>query len=181
MTLRPLTDLSVADWFVHGDADVWARLLLGPPGFEAYARLLYDLGDDSPDDANAHITRDLCDVLAGHTSSVDDCFFSQWDGCGWEPPTPPAREKLSLRTTFGSIRDYHLFAGTLSDAAAWDELEVDPPHLIWPADHAWFVAADVDPDWIGVGGTQSLIDELVAHEDLDVVPATYGPSQPEHR
>lgn len=36
-------------------------------------------------------------------------------------------------------------------------------------------------DWIGLGGTQDLIDALLADPGLDAVPTAYGPDQPEYR
>lgn len=56
------------------------------------------------------------------------------------------------------------------DGSGWNP--PDPPHLMWPADHAWFAAKDVDPDWIGLGGTQLLIDDLLADPALNVIQST---------
>lgn len=55
------------------------------------------------------------------------------------------------------------------------------PHFIWPADHAWFLAVDIDPKWIGVGGTRALSDELLADARLDVAPTTYDATDREDR
>lgn len=43
-----------------------------------------------------------------------------------------------------------------------------------------FEAMDTDQDWLGVGGTAALIDELLANRMIDVVPATYGPAPLEY-
>lgn len=60
----------------------------------------------------------------------------------------------------------------MADSAAWDG--GDPPHLMWPADRCWFVTKDVDPDWVGVAGTELLVDELLAVDGLDAAPSTYS-------
>lgn len=226
MSLRPLSDVSPADWFVEADADWWTKVILGPPGFEAYVRVLYNLDEEAPGDVNEHIGPSLRDILTHHTTTSDDCFFCLWDGWGgfeggpediglrvalFGDPTPAERkearelvaahQRIDYAPAFGDAfvhgpkvtvpnRQFYLFTGPLEEYVDWgaadyaDELPrtyEDEPALLWPSDHAWFVACDVDPDWIGVGGTQALIDELLADERLDVVPATYGPDQPEHR
>jgi hypothetical protein len=177
MTLRALTDLSPADWFIHADADAWNKICLGPPGYQAYARLdLVPADEDDEVDLTRITVHALRRILPGHTGSADDCYFAQWHGSGWEPPLRPAPAMFSLMEELApgvrhSLRDYHLFRGTLEDSSAWDG--GDPPHLMWPADHAWFVAKDVDPDWVGIGGTQALIDEVLAAPGLDATPSAY--------
>jgi hypothetical protein len=177
MSLRPLSDTSAADWFVDAEADAWTKVCLGPPGYKAYARLqLIPADEDSEVDLALLTAQALRRILPRHTTTPDDCYFGQWDGSGWPPPLPPAPEQVSLmyepaEGLRASMREYHLYAGTLDDSSAW--ASYDCPHLMWPADHAWFAAKDVDPDWIGVGGTQALIDELVGDARLDVAPTTY--------
>ena len=185
MTLGPLTDVSAADWFVNADADAWTKICLGPPGFEAYARLQLIPADEDDDvDLTRLSAVTLRSILPSHTTTADDCYFGQWDGCGWEPPIRPARTTFSVMFEPGpglrdSLRDYHLFGGTLEDSRAWDG--GDPPHLMWPADRAWFVAKDVDPDWIGVGGTQALIDVILAAPGIDAAPSAYDATDWESR
>ena len=226
MPLRPLSDTSAADWFVDSDADWWTKVILGPPGFEAYARVLYDLDEDAPVDSNERIRAAVRDVLARHTTTPDDCFFTLWDGWGGfqggqqdfgvryvvsldaspseilEAKTltaaarsldcAPAFTKSFLDGPMVSVpnREFYLFAGPLGTEVNWGAADYahgfprdfpTEPALMWPADHAWFMAGDVDPDWIGVGGTQDLIDALLADPGLDAVPTAYGPDQPEYR
>jgi hypothetical protein len=40
---------------------------------------------------------------------------------------------------------------------------------IWPADHSWLVATEIDFDSTLVGGPQVLIDALVASAELEVL------------
>jgi hypothetical protein len=178
MPLRSLADVSSAAWFVEAEADAWTKICLGAPGYQAYARLQL-----IPDLTRASAETLRC-ILPGHTTTADNCYLAQWAGCGWEPPLRPTGATFSLMYEpgpglRGSLRDYHLFAGSLQDSSAWDG--GDPPHLMWPADHAWFVAKDVDTDWIGVGGTQTLIDEILGAPGVDAAPSAYDATDWESR
>ncbi len=85
MTLHPLADVSVADWFVGGEVRD-----LGPAGFEAYARVLHPwiegVNGDTTERMDGYLPDEelaaLCDVLSHHTSSPTQCFFALWDGYG---------------------------------------------------------------------------------------------------
>jgi hypothetical protein len=151
------------------------------------------------------------EVLRRHTRTPDDCYFCLWDGWGSntdgdeempaaEPFTGVARPGWQRApTTAGSAsrprvvvphRAFFLFHGTLDDLGQWDLTEVWPdqpglgvpdPAFIWPADHAWCVANDVDPHWAGIGASADAIDELERHSLLDVVPADPTDQQPAYR
>ena len=84
-------------------------------------------------------------------------------------------------------RAYFLFRGSTSDFGDWGAADAWPgkprqnmpdPAFIWPADHAWCVADDVDPHWAGIGAEVSAIDELLADPRLDVIPADPRQDQP---
>ena len=79
-------------------------------------------------------------------------------------------------------RSYLLFSGPLTAWGRWGARPIAPdwpartisePNLVWPDDRAWFVANDVDPDWIGVGGPEALVAELVRHPALLVERVPY--------
>jgi len=73
-------------------------------------------------------------------------------------------------------RSYLLFRGVLHDAGRWGAADLLPgrprrinsPNLMWPSDHAWFVASEIDLPWTGIGGTAALLDDLLSTEGLDV-------------
>lgn len=180
MPLRPVHDLAVADWFVVGPGSHWDRILMGPDVFEAYARVHFDLDGDSPtytDDDG--VLDQVRQVLASHTTSSEG-LFGFWEGSGClegHPVEPLVTGPPRLHVRYW--RSYFLLTGDLDDPGAWSSASA--LHLAWPADRAWFLAADVDPDWIGVGGTQDLVDELVAHPKLDAVPSTHDASDWETR
>ncbi|MGH3924283.1 MAG: hypothetical protein ACRDTT_15710 [Pseudonocardiaceae bacterium] len=87
-------------------------------------------------------------------------------------------------------RAYYLFRGPVSDFGDWEaaqewpgqpRLQMPDPAFIWPADHAWCVANDVDPHWAGIGADVSAIDRLLGDPRLDVVAADPRQDQPAYR
>lgn len=53
--------------------------------------------------------------------------------------------------------------------APWVEHDLDPhsPSVLWPTDHAWVLATDVDYDSTIVAGTRELVDELLATPGIE--------------
>ena len=100
------------------------------------------------------------------------------------PPVPPpafAPEVMEGPRIRVAGRDHLLFAGPLSDAGQWGAVsfghgiprDINSPNLLWPADHAWCVATDIDSSWTGVGGPAALADDLLADPRLEVVRTRY--------
>lgn len=96
------------------------------------------------------------------------------------------------RTPLVSVpnRAYLLFRGTVADLGErgsptrWPgqpALGTADPAFIWPEDHAWCLANDVDPHWAGIGAAESAIDQLVADPRVDVVRADPRAHQPRYR
>jgi hypothetical protein len=101
-----------------------------------------------------------------------------------EPALPP---NAHIPKVVVPNRAYWLFRGPLADSGSWDTAEGLPgqfsldaadPAFIWPADHAWCIARDVDPHWAGIGGHTLLINQLIADPHLDVVSADPTKDQP---
>jgi hypothetical protein len=97
-------------------------------------------------------------------------------------PSTPQPPKVAVPN-----RAFWLFRGRLADLGGWDTAQEWPadyrlhgadPAFIWPADHTWCVANDVDPHWAGIGGTAPLISRLMADPRLDLVPADPAGEQP---
>jgi hypothetical protein len=85
MTLRPLSDLSAADWFVDDAAPPALRAHVGPSGFAAYVRVLHtrtSQGERFEGHLDAPLLAALVKDLAAHTSTPDECFFALWEGYG---------------------------------------------------------------------------------------------------
>jgi hypothetical protein len=86
-------------------------------------------------------------------------------------------------------RAYWLFRGPLTDVGSWDTSQEWPagyrlgaaePAFIWPPDHVWCVARDVDPHWAGIAGNTPLITSLMADPRLDLVAADPAENQPSY-
>ncbi|MGH3508447.1 MAG: hypothetical protein ACRDO2_14715 [Nocardioidaceae bacterium] len=107
-----------------------------------------------------------------------------------QPGLAPKRTSSSSNTWLPKVvvpnRAYWLFRGPLSDVGSWDtaqdlprtiRLEAAEPAFVWPADHVWCVALDVDQHWAGIGADSPLITKLTSDPRLDVVTAdpTQGP------
>ncbi|QBJ88901.1 hypothetical protein D0Z67_00200 [Streptomyces seoulensis] len=110
----------------------------------------------------AAVAEALIPVLARHTRTAEQCWFGLWEGYG--------RWDFSRFPTFETPhRGEVLLAGALSDAVspvAWDEF-AELPDLWWPQDRAWCVGGDVDLVSTCVGGSQALIEELLADGELE--------------
>jgi hypothetical protein len=118
-------------------------------------------------------------ILRTHSRTPDDLYFGFWDG-NWG-------STLSGPTVDVPNRSYFLFKGAVSELGEWNTSDredhtlrpAEPiPALIWPADHAWCVANDVDPHWAGIGASIEAIHELTADPRLDVVLADPTEEQP---
>lgn len=226
MALSPLSDVSPAGWFVSSDADWWDKVCLGPPGFDAYARVFDDLGDDAHENAPEQIRAALRSILARHTATAETCYFAMWDGwCTLEGGShgvrkfgaksrsfpqrytdkpgrfftrsrsinyAPAYDPAFVHGPKVSVpnREFYLFKGPLTLDLDWGAADFEPgfprdipnePALMWPYDHAWFAAADVDPDWIGIDGSHDLINELIADPRFDAASANYDATDWETR
>jgi hypothetical protein len=191
MSLSVSADPSAADWLVQSGTP-WNRLLtFGPAGFEAYARLRFipdpvrprqaegDAGipEDHPSDfAQA---RRAVHRLAPFTSTPEDCFFCLWDGYS-DVDVPSAGRSPRVELPH---RSYVLLQGSLSDIDDWERTlgpfpPYPPPAFVWPADHSWCFASDVDPHWAGIGASRAAVDALLGDPELDVVRARPDEPQP---
>jgi hypothetical protein len=185
MALRSCPDASAAAWLTSSELPWHQLVTFGPSGFNAYARLRFlpdprqdgqpEIVLDESAPAEYDPLRATLEVLRQHTGAPGDVYFCVWDG--WGPRGVPAAVLDSPRVNVPN-RSYFLLRGTLSDFANWDpagvssahqRLEMADPAFIWPADHAWCVAHDVDPHYAGIGSTADAIADLLAHSGLDVV------------
>lgn len=197
MALRFVADSSPAQWIVDSGLP-WLRLVwFGPPNFAAYARLRFLPDPVFPGQTENEADREhaprasdqwhsIFELLASHTDTPEDCYFGLWEG--W--PLPDYVRQLPK---FGVPRDarfparsYYLFRGPLVDAGDWgDEFDPHPasryePAFVWPADHAWCLAKDVDPHWAGIGANTNVIERVVADVRLDAVAADPSAEQPNY-
>jgi hypothetical protein len=73
-----MPDVAAGDWLRGADPQ------LGPPGFDAYARLLHRADDGWRQEGHVDedLLRLLCGVLGRHTTTPEACCFGLWDGYG---------------------------------------------------------------------------------------------------
>ena len=164
-----------------------------------------DVRTDEDAPPETALLRTVLETLTRHTRTPDDCYFCLWDGWGdiWGdqdsgtrrrgPRIAPAFPASVLRgpRVVVPARSYFLFRGALSDFGDWGAADMWPgqprlhtmpdPAFIWPADHAWCIADDVDPHWAGIGADAPAIDELLADSRVDVVAADPREAQPWYR
>lgn len=182
MTLSQCSDLSPAAWIVD-DQQPWQQLVtFGPSGFPAHARLRFlpdpvragqrenEVRPAADAGSETDQIRSLMDELAPQTGTPDRCYFCVWDGWG----------DLEGPRVVLPHRAYYLFEGRLSDVGSWSAAD-QAPAFVWPADHAWCVANDVDPHWAGIAADRTVIDRLVDESGLDVVHADPDVDQPGYR
>jgi hypothetical protein len=136
----------------------------------------------------------LLDVLEPVTGG-QDCFHALWDGWGWvdgagatlvragtdgDPPSrasaplpvvaPAVRQGPRLRL---SGREYLLFRGPLSAALrmGWQvdatRFDPQPPSLLWPQDHSWCLATEIDFDSTLIAGSTDLVEAVLSASDLE--------------
>ena len=125
------------------------------------------------------------DASPGEDSSAGMPQPSPFAQPGLNPATSPSQAPVVVPN-----RAYFLFQGPLADALGWGDVELWAgqtrlrplhPAFVWPADHAWCVASDVDPHWAGIGADTHVIDQLVSDTRLDVVSADPDAEQPSYR
>lgn len=178
-----------ADWIVHSSTEWYRLLTFGPAGFEQYARVLYiaDPGAPGQQEGDAgllpgglsefEIIARAVAALTPFTTTPEQGFFAVWHS-GVTPPTP-LRHGAGINIPH---RSSYLAEGPLAEIDRWyGDLRLDQydhPSFAWPADHAWCLAADVDPHWAGVGASAEGIAALAADPLLHVVPADPSTPQP---
>lgn len=147
-----------------------------------------DIGSLDPPD-----NQRLVDLLAGHIQSPDIADFAVWEGNGFfhagataiysagrsrsrpAPGASTARELIAGPRLRHPGRDYVLLCGPLREASTLPDLLGAKPwtpsaNLVWPQDHSWCIATEVDFDSTLVGCSQAAADEILACPDLESLP-----------
>lgn len=189
VTLHHCRDTSTAAWLVASPI-AWNQLVgFGPAGFGAYARLRFipdpvrigqaETDVDLPENhlSDYAQTRQALGILQEFTDTPDEWYFCVWDGTGHELPRTIFREPL----VEVPHRRYFLASGSSADVEDWEASfpngSAPLPAFVWPADHAWCFASDVDPHWAGIGCTRPGLKALM-DSDLDIVTASPTEEQP---
>jgi hypothetical protein len=125
----------------------------------------------------------------GFGSSTVTSYYAP-DGVLPPPPGPaPSEWQLDFSGptfTVEGRNNYFLFEGHVGDAVRFgrwvheDAFFAQSPNFMWPADHTWCVATEIDDDSTFIGGSAALIDELCASKVLEVLPIAPDASYEDH-
>jgi len=173
---------------VHALAQ-WDAVVDSPDMVNNVGESRWPYGSPSTGSLDEEALSPLCDVLAAHTTTPDDCLYGLWEGWGWIYGSPAiatlgsrepvaslftAQELASPRLHLPS-RDYLLLCGPLSGALAlscygesWPAWQ--SPNLLWPADRAWVLASEIDFNSTLVAGDTDLIADILACPALESWP-----------
>jgi hypothetical protein len=123
------------------------------------------------------VLRKICKVLAKNTDEAERCYFGIWTGWGAKDYVALWREmgertgsripRFELPRYAG--RDYLLLCGPLQSAVKLREtgLMHTSANYIWPSDKAWCLVTDIDLDSTLIGGSDSLVEEIIAENRVE--------------
>jgi hypothetical protein len=130
----------------------------------------------------------LCQILGRHTRTSDRCWFCLWDGYGelqshYYGPHGVMLGERGMRPDLRVAvhgprvripgRAYILLTGPLDGGHEISRIVArQTPNLIWPDDHAWLVATEIDLDSTYVGGSAEAIDDLLTDQRLEAMPVS---------
>jgi hypothetical protein len=142
----------------------------------------------------------LGELLSRHTSTTARCWFCLWEGYGyftegsvmmlrayrdsWAGRWARWRHEHMRMSFFGTRsravpgrrvtpnpqRSYHLFTGSVNQAAGWR----DGPNIWWPDDRTWCVASEIDLPYTYVGGSKDLIERILRDPVLEALLSDVG-------
>ena len=122
------------------------------------------------------VARVAMQVLRGHTTTPERCWFATWEGWGGLADFVTTAPAFDL-----PHRTYLLVAGPIE--AALESVINPPPEVVelglpwphyqsanlwWPDDRAWCLATEIDFESTYVAATRTCVDQLLADEHLEV-------------
>ena len=160
----PVLDLAPATWLRTALTGSGGRVRdLLPTGYAAHVRVPGFDGD--PEGPPVELR--LRDLLAPHTTTPQECWFTFWEGFD-----VPRSWDLAPRLLLPH-REHLVFAGGLADLEvvmeAFGAVGYSAPALWWPRDHAWVAHWEVDSDAVYLACSRAALADLVgagigAHE-----------------
>jgi hypothetical protein len=195
---RRVTDANGHSWRIGTDAEV-AWIAGGtsanqtitsaiPPVFDAYATVVLP---DNGEDQERH-NRAMLATLAGQSPGAPGprWWLGYLNTSDYDLVFPRVAMAQLPKVTLYSDWDYVLVEAGPRQAATWRRTEARGfwwddalPELMFPADRSWLVSTLTDDDWTCVGGPAVLVDQIVAHPDLQARPVRLGEeaTPPGHR
>jgi hypothetical protein len=146
--LRPAANADAAQWLLRTGVDWWELVRYGPPGFDVYLRVPFAPQDGGDQAGEAPALRTALATLAGFTATPASAYAAIWEGWTSQEPAPeaprvniPERAMLLFTGPVDVLRDAPALAWYGSAQGRYQE-----PHLVWPEDHAWCLACEVDEE-----------------------------------
>jgi hypothetical protein len=142
-------DADPAQWLLRSHVD-WRDLVrYGPPGFDVYVRIaLVEDADGAGREGEEPALRTALATLVGHTTTPASGYAAIWESWISGVPAPraprvaiPDRVMLLFTGPVEELRDAPALAWYGSARGVYQE-----PHLVWPEDHAWCLACEVDEE-----------------------------------
>jgi hypothetical protein len=149
--IRPAADADAGRWLLRSDVDWWDLVRYGPPGYDVYVRIKL------PQDSYTDVVRSAGEpvdavrlalaTLVSYTRTAKG-YAAIWEGWVSGTPAPraprvpiPNRAVLLFTGPVQALRDAPALAwyGSATGIA-------QQPHLVWPEDHAWCLACEVDEE-----------------------------------
>lgn len=134
--------------------------------FDGYSRH-YEV---DPDEGS--IPEATLEVVLEHLPADGDAFHAVWDGFGfWQ-------EAVNLNTLVRGRggRSYLLFQGPKAAHQTWPgmaPISTQSANLVWPKDHSWCVATEIDWDSTLVAGSAAVVRALLADRRIESFPVDY--------
>ena len=182
--LRPAVNADPAEWLLRAEVDWWDLVRYGPPGFDAYVRVafLHDAHGVDPAREDPALRAALT-TLAKYTAAPAIGYAAIWEGWTSRGPAPNA-PRVSIPN-----RAMLLFTGPVkvlrdAPALAWygSAQGYQEPHLVWPEDHAWCLACEVDEEIeFSVGCSDDAARALASALPSAVRRVLYGEKAPMYR
>lgn len=178
--VQPAVDADAARWLLQADVGWQALVTFGPPGYDVYVRIALSRANET-DEMPVDSVRAALTALASYTTTADRGFAAVWEGWGGGPPSPraplvdiPNRAMLLFTGGVEALRDAPALAWYGSAVGSYQE-----PHLVWPEDHAWCLACDIDEEVeFTVGCSSEASKELDQALPGAVRPVQYGEKVP---
>ena len=182
MTVRPAESADPARWLLRFDVDWWDLVRYGPPGFDVYVRIAF--ADGAERVGEEPTLRAALATLVDHTTTPMTGFAAIWKGWTSRASVPaaptvpiPEREMVLFAGPVDELRDAPALAWYGASQGIHQE-----PHIVWPDDHAWCVACEVDEEVEFTVGCSAEAFRALSRALPGVVrQVSYGEAAPLHR
>lgn len=132
-----------------------------------------------------HLPRPDHDVLLAHLPASGDVTYAVWEGHGfWGGGSTPAHHPAETASEMPvpsrvpgaadpvlalPARNHHLFRAPLAAHETWikEQFFEQSANLVWPDDHAWCLATEIDFNFTLLGCARAVADAVLADPALE--------------